>query len=124
MGSAVKNEKAALAFRNELFHPSYTNATLDKAAKMSHLVQDRRNLYRSRRFYSVDGNVPLIVQQCTKRLRSRFYSVDVAQRIDGQSRVVEVGDGQVSDLVGWSPEAFAKVLQHYFRPGSGIGKNA
>jgi hypothetical protein len=32
---------------------------------------------------------------------------DVVLREDGVSRVVESGDGQVSDLVGWSPEAFA-----------------
>ena len=28
-----------------------------------------------------------------------------------QLRVVEVGDGQVSDLVGWTPEQFAKILK-------------
>jgi hypothetical protein len=53
--------------------------------------------------------VPEIVQKCAQRLPSRFFSVDVARRADGQLRVVEVGDGQVSDLVGWSPEAFAEM---------------
>jgi hypothetical protein len=51
--------------------------------------------------------VPDIVQTCAERLSSKFFSVDLAQRGDGQLRVVEVGDGQVSDLVGWSPETFA-----------------
>jgi ATP-grasp domain, R2K clade family 3 len=51
--------------------------------------------------------VPEIVHECAKRLTSKFFSVDVARRADGQLRVVEVGDGQVSDMVGWSPEAFA-----------------
>jgi hypothetical protein len=51
--------------------------------------------------------VPEIVQQCAERLPSKFYSVDVARRGDGELRVVEVGDGQVSDLVGWSAAAFA-----------------
>jgi hypothetical protein len=51
--------------------------------------------------------VPEIVQKCAERLPSKFFSVDVARRADGELRVVEVGDGQVSDLVGWSPEAFA-----------------
>jgi hypothetical protein len=51
--------------------------------------------------------IPEIVQKCAERLPSKFFSVDVAGRTDGQLRVVEVGDGQVSDLVGWSPEAFA-----------------
>jgi hypothetical protein len=74
-----------------------------------------------RRYFVVDGvahaesgDVPPIVHECAKRLRSRFYSVDVVQRTDGQLRVVEVGDGQVSDLVGWTPERFAKVLVQHF----------
>jgi hypothetical protein len=50
---------------------------------------------------SEDAAVPAIVQRCAQRLPSKFFSVDVAQR--------EVGDGQVSDLVGWSPEAFANM---------------
>jgi hypothetical protein len=58
---------------------------------------------------SEDAAVPAIVQRCAQRLPSKFFSVDVAQRADGQLRVVEVGDGQVSDLVGWSPEAFANM---------------
>ncbi len=53
--------------------------------------------------------VPEIVQKCAERLTSKFFSVDVARRADGQLRVVEVGDGQVSDLVGWSPTAFANM---------------
>jgi hypothetical protein len=62
------------------------------------------------------GQVPSIVLECAKRLQSRFYSVDVAQRTDGQLRSVEVGDGQVSDLVGWMPAKFAAVLREHFLP--------
>src|SRR5207249_952644 len=52
------------------------------------------------------GDVPPIMRECAKRLNGHFYSVDVVQRRDAQLRIVEVGDGQVSDLVGWSPEQF------------------
>ena len=74
-----------------------------------------------RRYFVLDGmphaptgDVPPIVHECAKRLRSRFYSVDVVQRADGQLRIVEVGDGQVSDLVGWTPERFASILAEHF----------
>lgn len=74
-----------------------------------------------RRFFVLDGvphaatgDVPPIVHECAKRLRSRFYSVDVVRRVDGQFRIVEVGDGQVSDLVGWTPEQFASILAERF----------
>ena len=59
--------------------------------------------------YAASEGAPVadIVRQCTERVPSKFYSVDVARRRDGVLRVVEIGDGQVSDLVGWSPSAFA-----------------
>jgi hypothetical protein len=41
--------------------------------------------------------------------------VDVVQRADGQLRIVEIGDGQVSDLVGWTPERFASILAQHFQ---------
>lgn len=60
--------------------------------------------------YAADGDpVPRIVQQCAERVVSPFFSVDVARRSDGELRVVEIGDGQVSDLVGWSAPEFAAV---------------
>ena len=79
-----------------------------------------------RRYFVVDGvphapfgEAPSIVRECATRLRSRFYSVDVIQRTDGQLRVVEVGDGQVSDLVGWTPVQFAEILRSFDREPSG-----
>lgn len=53
------------------------------------------------------GPVPDVVVAAAGRVPSPFFSVDVAERADGVMRVVEVGDGQVSDLVGWTPAAFA-----------------
>jgi hypothetical protein len=50
--------------------------------------------------------IPDIVFECAKRIDSQFFSVDVIHRADGQLRIVEIGDGQVSDLVGWSVQRF------------------
>ncbi len=55
--------------------------------------------------------IPEIVETCATRIASPFFSVDVVRREDGADRVVEIGDGQVSDLVGWEPERFAAVWQ-------------
>jgi hypothetical protein len=66
--------------------------------------------------HAAAGKVPPIVHECANRLQTRFYSLDVVQRQDGKFRVVEVGDGQVSDLVGWPPEKFANVLTHLEKP--------
>ena len=50
-----------------------------------------------------------MVNEVAGRITSPFYSVDIAMRADFTPRVVECGDGQVSDLVGWTPEEFAQI---------------
>jgi hypothetical protein len=60
-------------------------------------------------FSAVGDPVPDAVKQAAHRIPSRFFSVDVIRRQDGALRIVEVGDGQVSDLVGWTAPAFAAI---------------
>lgn len=68
-----------------------------------------------RRYFILNGvpfghePIPEIVIEAAGRLSSKFFSVDVITRRDGKMRIVEVGDGQVSDLVGWSIDAFVKI---------------
>lgn len=68
------------------------------------------------RYFVVDGQpfvaspnapIPNIVSICAERIDSRFFAVDVVDRADGCKRIVELGDGQVSDLVRWTPKRFA-----------------
>jgi hypothetical protein len=70
------------------------------------------------RYFVIDGAgyaasegtmVPEVVARCAQRVQSKFFSVDVARRRDDELRVVEIGDGQVSDLVGWSASDFATI---------------
>lgn len=61
--------------------------------------------------HSAIGPIPSIVSECAQRIRSRFFSIDAVQRTDGILRVVEVGDGQVSDIVGWTPEQFVSIFR-------------
>jgi hypothetical protein len=56
-----------------------------------------------------DTRAMRILDAIKERIPSPFWSVDIAQRRDGEFRIVEIGDGQVSDLVGWSPQRFAEV---------------
>jgi hypothetical protein len=60
--------------------------------------------------FAPTGVVPELVTTCAKRIDSPFFSVDVALRSDGELRLVELGDGQVSDRKEWSPEEFAHML--------------
>jgi hypothetical protein len=68
---------------------------------------ERRYFVVDSKPFSADGGpAPDVVRQVASRIRSPFFSVDAVRRSDGVLRVVELGDGQVSDLVGWTPEAF------------------
>lgn len=51
------------------------------------------------------------VHTAVRALGCRFVTTDVAQRVDGEWRVIEVGDGQVSDLPrGLDPKALIRTL--------------
>jgi len=74
-----------------------------------------------RRFFVLNGKpygahpqseIPDLVFECADRIDSNFFSVDVILRSDGELRIVELGDGQVSDLVGWSVERFVKIWEN------------
>lgn len=66
-------------------------------------------------YHPEDAEIPAIVETVAARIPSRFFSIDIAKRKDGELRVVEIGDGQVSDTVGWSEQAFANAF------GAGFG---
>jgi hypothetical protein len=72
-------------------------------------------LETEQRYFAIDGRVfaassdldiPDIVRVCASRINNKFFSVDVVERRDGCKRIVEIGDGQVSGLVGWSVDRF------------------
>jgi hypothetical protein len=81
-----------------------------------------------RRFFVIGGTpyaadpetmIPAVVAACAARIRSAFFAVDVVHRRDGVERIVEIGDGQVSDLVGWTAPRFAEVWQAWVNHSSG-----
>lgn len=86
-------------------------------AGTSFFVRDfvKLRLNSERRFFVVCGQafgaggttVPEPLLEAIAALRPRlFYSFDVAETLAGQPVLVEVGDGQVSDLKDWSLAEF------------------
>jgi hypothetical protein len=65
--------------------------------------------------FARDGHVPEIVRTAAAHVPSPFFAVDIATRADGVLRIVELGDGGVSDLKQWTPEAFKAVLESLAR---------
>jgi len=60
--------------------------------------------------YSSDDKIPEIVLDIAKRITAPFYSLDIVERHDGVLRLVEIGDGQVSDKKEWSISSFTSML--------------
>lgn len=60
--------------------------------------------------YARDGVVPEIVQIIASRIRSPFFSVDIVHNSDGQPRLIELGDGQVSDKKKWPADRFTEIF--------------
>jgi hypothetical protein len=73
---------------------------------------ERRYFVARARAFSSTDDVPAAVRACAPLVPSPFFSVDTALRIDGVLRIVEVGDGQVSDRKEWPAEKLAEVLEH------------
>jgi len=60
-----------------------------------------------------DVSYVALAHDVAKLIPALFYSIDIAMSMDGAQVpvVVEIGDGQVSDIVGWTPEQFAKIWE-------------
>jgi len=61
--------------------------------------------------YSPNGIIPPLVVEIAARHIVPFFSVDVVQRIDSKLRLIEIGDGQVSDRKSWDFSAFCEALR-------------
>ena len=60
--------------------------------------------------FARSGIIRKIVQIAASRISSEFFTIDAVRRSDGVWRIIELGDGQVSDLKDWTLEQFMPVL--------------
>jgi len=98
-----------LAYRDEL----EGGICVRRVEKFPAETERRYIVLHGQPFSPHDIEIPTPVVAAAKRIESPFFSVDVAQNVAAHWRIVELGDGQVSDLVGWSPERFANIWPKY-----------
>lgn len=60
--------------------------------------------------YSRDGNLPSLVTQIADKIDSPFFSVDTCFDTQGKLWLIEIGDGQVSDIKKWQVTEFVKIF--------------
>ncbi len=58
-----------------------------------------------------EGSAPPMVHELAKRIQSPFFSVDLVSSENGDLRLIELGDGQVSDRKKWPAQQFASMLR-------------
>lgn len=72
------------------------------------------------RFFYIQGSIfgpnqhtliPSIVQECCSRIIHPFFSIDIAKTAGNEYRIVEIGDGQVSDYIGWDLDRFVNIMK-------------
>ncbi len=60
--------------------------------------------------YALSGEVPQLVQTIARIVDAPFYALDIIENLTGELRLVELGDGQVSDKKNWPVSQFLKVI--------------
>ena len=71
---------------------------------------ERRYFSLSGEIYSSDDIVPEIVQKIAKNIQSPFFSIDMVETTASDLRLIEIGDGQVSDIKQWDAQKFIKMI--------------
>jgi ATP-grasp domain, R2K clade family 3 len=62
--------------------------------------------------FSRDDFIPEVVRVAASRVDSPFFTADTVLRRDGITRIIELGDGQVSDRKKWSAVQLLSVFKH------------
>jgi ATP-grasp domain, R2K clade family 3 len=112
-------------------HPAEINLVIAEMSKFRGTIEGGICIRRvedfipttEQRYFVIDGKVfaadptatiPDIAIDCAGRIKSRFFSIDIIDRQDGVKRIVEIGDGQVSSLVGWTIDSPKERLRQRF----------
>jgi hypothetical protein len=71
---------------------------------------EKRYFVLKKQIYAADGVIPEQAIEISQRIERPFYSIDMAIDNSGKLRLIEIGDGQVSDIKEWAVERFVQML--------------
>lgn len=74
-------------------------------------TEERYFVLNNHIFKQNNEEIPQIVYDITNKISSPFYSIDIIKDINGNNRLVEIGDGQVSGIKKWNIEDFINIFQ-------------
>lgn len=73
-------------------------------------TEERHFVFQGKPF-SRTGFIPEVVQSAAERIDNPFFTVDTVMRRDSVTRIIELGDGQVSDRKQWSAHQLFEILR-------------
>ncbi|WP_058910035.1 ATP-grasp domain-containing protein [Entomohabitans teleogrylli] len=74
--------------------------------------------------FSADDHIPDLVYDIARSVKTPFYSIDVAANTAGTLRLIEIGDGQVSDSKEWPVEKLVDAFRLRHLANCGILQGA
>ena len=95
----------------ELYRGSIEGGVAVRRAEDFNVKTECRHFVVNGKVFSPSKHTPDIVYEVAKRVSSRFFSIDVIQTHSGEYRIVELGDGQVSDKKNWDLCSFHLILK-------------
>lgn len=99
--------------------PAGTPLFVRDFVELKHALECRFFVARGQAFGAGGAVLPASLQEAVALLQPRlFYSFDVAETLAGQAVLVEVGDGQVSDLKEWSVTEFGSRILRTLAEGN------
>ncbi len=76
---------------------------------LRHETEERYFVFK-RKTFARDGVVPEIVDRIAACIDSPFFSIDIVLSAKGEPRLIELGDGQVSDRKKWPAPRFVDMF--------------
>lgn len=71
---------------------------------------ERRYFVLNKKVFSADDIIPDIVIKIAQLINAPFFSIDIVKNDCDRYRLVEIGDGQVSDIKEWPVERFVRIF--------------
>ena len=63
--------------------------------------------------FSADNHIPAIVSDIVNKISTPFFTIDVVKNSQGELRLIEIGDGQVSDIKEWAIDKLVALFCAY-----------
>ncbi len=111
-GSVAKNieEIAEIVSLIEQFRGQLEGGVCVRQFEELNADSEERYFVFKQKCFARNGIVPVIVNQIAEKIDSPFFSVDIVLNKDGVPRLIELGDGQVSDRKKWTADEFTQIF--------------